>query len=963
MGSKPGEPADIEALQRQIAELQAQLAAAQQAAVKGAGAAAQGGGDALGERRVKLDGENSATIVTGTTIATQGGGAVQGSVQVGNGHFIGRDFVQIVTRVIQGGEDPEDAKSVVALYLHALATDLAGLKLGEIDVSADQTRQTPLQLADVYVPLDTTLQISKDTTLVQWLLRERSRQHRDMDAQRETRPVFAVEALAAHRELTLLSKPGSGKSTFGASVLLTLAQAWQGHSHALAKLGETWTFGVPLPIRVVLRRFAEQLPPGDKPARAGDLWAFIARDLEESGYGLSAEAMKYVQRIARNDGALILLDGLDECGNSASRKRVLGAVHEFMRSAGSKCRFVLTARPYAWPSGPDPVQGVYALADLNDAQIEQFIRAWYTALVERKWRSPGEAERKVGDLLAARHRPDLLPLARNPLLLTLMATLHTNRGRLPDDRADLYNESVDLLLLRWNRQIGADKTLLDELALPALKLSDLREVLEELAFKVHEENVGQEGTADIGEDRLVRAFSPLLNNSKDKADVVVDYIEKRAGLLIGQGEKDGERQFTFPHRTFQEFLAACHLAARDDFPAECARLARAAPAHWQVALPLAARLAKAERGASAADELIGGASIAQLRVRRQPDATDWTCTLLAGTQLQEIGLGAINKGDRTRAIAARVADWLAASLPVHPDEGGMPARLRAQAGDVLAALGDPRFDPQRFHLPADDMLGFVRIPADPEFKIGTRNADAKRVGGIIGTDVDDDEIKDAPTPTPEFYIARYPVTVAQFRAFVDDKRFEIGDADALRDQDSRPVRWVSWHEARAYCDWLNNQLATSPVLAQSETARLVREGRWRVALPSELQWEKAARGGLPDAVFSWGDTPDPNRANYRDSGIGDTSAVGCFPSNAFGLHDMIGNVWEWTRSHYASYPYRGDDGRENLKASDRDSLVVRGGSWYYNRDLAHCAYRYGNRPVDRRDDIGFRVVVWSAPVP
>ena len=112
-------------------------------------------------------------------------------------------------------------------------------------------------------------------------------------------------------------------------------------------------------------------------------------------------------------------------------------------------------------------------------------------------------------------------------------------------------------------------------------------------------------------------------------------------------------------------------------------------------------------------------------------------------QLQEIGLGAINKRERTRAIAARVADWLAASLPVHPDDGGASAVQRAQAGDVLAALGDPRFDPQRFHLPADDMLGFVRIPADPEFRIGTRKADAKRVAGIIGCAVADDEINDA----------------------------------------------------------------------------------------------------------------------------------------------------------------------------------------------------------------------------
>jgi len=144
-------------------------------------------------------------------------------------------------------------------------------------------------------------------------------------------------------------------------------------------------------------------------------------------------------------------------------------------------------------------------------------------------------------------------------------------------------------------------------------------------------------------------------------------------------------------------------------------------------------------------------------------------------------------------------------------------------------------------------------------------------------------------------------------------------------------------------------------------ARLVREEGWRIALPSELGWEKAARGGRPDAVYSWGEVPDPNRANYRDSEIGDTSAVGCFPPNGFGLHDMIGNVWEWTRSHYGSYPYRGDDSRENLKASDRDPLA-RGGSWLHDRHLARCASRYWFPPGARYYGLGFRVVVRSAPV-
>jgi hypothetical protein len=361
------DPNNIEALRRRIAELEA----GQQPSVGDSGAATRGGGVARGERSVIEDSNNS-----GTTIATQGGTSVQGSVDAG-GHFIGRDFIQYVTQIIHGDDDPDEAKSVIALYLYALAADLAGLKLGGIDVSATETKREPLQLADVYVPLDTHLRIPQDTTLIEWLSRDQHPVGSDTATQRETRPVSALEALAAHRELTILGKPGSGKSTFGASVLLTLAQVWQGHRDELARLGESWEHDAPLPIHVILRRFADQLPAGNDAVRAGDLWTFIGRNLEASGYGLSTDAMKYVKRIARSHGALIVLDGLDECGNSANQQRVLEAVRELMRTAGPKCRFLLTARPYAYPGGPDPARGVYALADLNDEQGMQIAR-WLT---------------------------------------------------------------------------------------------------------------------------------------------------------------------------------------------------------------------------------------------------------------------------------------------------------------------------------------------------------------------------------------------------------------------------------------------------------------------------------------------------------------------------------------------------------------------------------------------------------
>lgn len=239
MSKHSDNPNDPEALRRRIAELQGKLAAA----------------EAQSEARKK--------------ITTQGGAAIEGSVEVKKGSFIGRDFIQILNQVVQRGEDRDEARSVIAAYLHALASDLAGLKLTEIDSAAAQAGQSPLQLADIYVPLDTTLRIPEKSSLQDWLTQTRKRQADEFEGRTESRPVAALEALAAHRRLTILGNPGSGKSTFGASVLLTLAQVWRGHAAEIEKLGNGWPHGAPLPVRVILRRFAEQLPPAKKKCAPG----------------------------------------------------------------------------------------------------------------------------------------------------------------------------------------------------------------------------------------------------------------------------------------------------------------------------------------------------------------------------------------------------------------------------------------------------------------------------------------------------------------------------------------------------------------------------------------------------------------------------------------------------------------------------------------------------------------------
>jgi formylglycine-generating enzyme required for sulfatase activity len=324
--------------------------------------------------------------------------------------------------------------------------------------------------------------------------------------------------------------------------------------------------------------------------------------------------------------------------------------------------------------------------------------------------------------------------------------------------------------------------------------------------------------------------------------------------------------------------------------------------------------------------------------------------------LVEIGLNRVQESALGRDLGTRVRHRLVDLL----QGGHLSAVERAEAGDVLAQLGDPRFREDAWFLPDEPLLGFVEIPEGPFLMGSDKERDPMAY---------DDELPQHKVDLPTYYVARYPVTVAQFRAFVEESGYELGDPDSLRGVSNHPVVRVTWHEALKYCDWLTERLR-----AWDETpellATLLREERWAITLPSEAEWEKAARG-TDGRIFPWGEQADSERANYNDTGIGTTSAVGCFPDGAspYEVEDLSGNVWEWTRSLWGTeigkpdfeYPYDPEDGREDLRAADDVRRVLRGGSFILDDGDVRCAFRgVGFIPLYRYWDSGFRVV--ASPV-
>ncbi|MEI6777775.1 MAG: bifunctional serine/threonine-protein kinase/formylglycine-generating enzyme family protein [Chloroflexales bacterium] len=240
--------------------------------------------------------------------------------------------------------------------------------------------------------------------------------------------------------------------------------------------------------------------------------------------------------------------------------------------------------------------------------------------------------------------------------------------------------------------------------------------------------------------------------------------------------------------------------------------------------------------------------------------------------------------------------------------------------------------------------------ADGPFLMGSTNADS-------GASTDEKPQHTLTLPT--YWIGKTEVTNAQFRPFVEgdgytnqtywdsagwqwrteQKRTQPSCwSDAQWNGDTQPVVCVTWYEAMAYTRWLSAQMGQT------------------FSLPTEAEWEKAARG--PDGlIYPWGNTWGAGRANSSEAGVGKTTPVGQYPSGAsfYGAMDMAGNAWEWTRSVYTPYPYNPTDGREDLRDLAGKFFTLRGGAWGDLPLNLRAAFRGYNTPDNLNLFVGFRL--------
>ena len=866
-------------------------------------------------------------------------------------------------------EPPEESQPVevvtpeqaLQFYLDAVIADNRPLRLAGLDEHAGDPNSVRLSLEKIYVALNTTTQVKV----------EKKKGEKELFAREETRPLPVIEALqrAHDRRMVLLGFPGTGKSTFVRYLALMMAQELTGAVRQV----EGWDGAPLLPVAISLGRFAESLPDDAEKGHAGYLEDFLTQTLRDDKR-TAPFAGHFWQQIQKR-GALFLFDGLDEVARLSLRPIVVQSIEDFARRHGRDKRsyFLVTCRTYSYQDPRWQLTGweQHELALLDDEQIRRFVTAWYeqhTLLDKRRGEEYAQKREKLLRALHPSDRRQLYKVARYPIILTVMAVVHASY-ELPDSRAQVYEQCVGLLLEKWNakRSIMGRKQVRNILAELQVPRAIIDQALWEIAYDAHSGREDDSGS--MVTEKLVSGVMREYLKEQSKVDAFLEYCEQSNGLLMLQGVvttakgNHTRKVYTFPHLTFEEYLAARYLDGEGG--EKLRNLLDNAFDRWrEVAVLLAEHLCFANPDRGRMNDILEYLGTPR---HDPPDDKDWRAIWLAG-ELLTLYRRAFPK-------ASPWDDRINKNLWHLIETAALTPRERASAADILDELG-------YLH---PDLYRFVRL--DDGRQTTDNRATVHR-------------------PLSTVYIGTFPVTNRQYARFLNAPDFadpalwrnfpkfdehgqpmddDWGDAGwkwlsrRSREEDgivyprywhdprlgiarpSAPVVGVSWYEANAYCRWLARhwdeleESRANPNL-KPELIRLPTEAEWLAAAGRPPSPSGRGAGGEgypwdpPDDVRAHRDVPLHEilrRANVDESGIGHTTPVWTYPLGvcpATGVWDLGGNVWEWQANYYS-----GSSG----------ALALRGGSWHYDQASARLAARLYSSPYNYWDLGGFRVVVFA----
>jgi len=719
-----------------------------------------------------------------------------------------------------------------------------------------------------------------------------------------------ADLLPRHERLLLEGQPGAGKTTFLRFAACMLARDALGSP---CPDGGSWRrrwlgLGTGRPWLPVFLRIADLLPllAEDTGLRRDDrrrLLDLLERSCVENEHLIPRDSWRsLLESGLAGEGAILLLDGLDEVADEDLRARVFDVFRDACRKW--KCPIVVTSRPIQTAALREMGFHTAVIEPFGETEIRAFLDHWVAGLhaAEDPEALHGEAERYRTDLVSAIcDLPRVRRLATNPVMLTCLCVVHWNEGHLPEGRSRVYRAVIKWLIAS-RTALRETEGFTDRFAWNAFA---------RLALAMVGAEGGKKTVFDL-EDGAVAIDSAVL---RQFPDLPPDERRREARRwlrfeCLGSGiveEVPGNR-LRFWHLTFQEFLAALQLAWMDDGESKKTSwwpLVRQHLDHaqWRETVELLPGCLLDEGGEGRVDRLLD--RVLALRGKTPPLAAKARIAGIAGRLLQS--LSAYQYRPRPE-ISRAYEDLLDQSMAIFRPEGAarVPVKARIAAAEALGQGGDPRLAP--------DQDNFLEVPG---------------LGGLR--------------------LGRYPVTVEEYQRFVESRGYEeprFWDADGwgLREKEdweapgsweeqletpNRPVTEVSWYEADAYCRWLSEQKGVS------------------LRLPTEAEREKAATP--VEGEYPWGvEDPDPERANY-DGAVGRPTPVGIYPAGdgRFGHCDLAGNVWEWCK--------------DDLGLTRAEAMrPLRGGDWYFSAAGLRAAFRNGFRARGRDGYVGFRVAAAPA---